>query len=362
MIQNAFTLSANEIYQTLANMIISQEVFADNFGKHQTLVDRARVDGSLLGDRKLYYACQALETHDWLGDNEAGNLLALDRAADPAVQAIILDVKKQIRLTTDAYLSKRAWSTEGAFNSFTAVMMGLMGETKKIEEGTSYNVFIGTTKAERDTQNRSIVIEQGKEGQSIAKGIADILVEMGDYSKDFNDYGYLRSYSDESIKVIWNSAAVNEIKKVDTPTIFHRDGLVDKLDEITLPAKYFGRAVTSNDLESSGVAKEGVVIRAAKEIVLGNGENRKHYFAGEKFPSATTFGTSKDVALADAYVEDASILCKIVTVLPPVMSAFEVGTAFFNPRSLTTNNYVTYMRNTYQALKNYPFITVSKAE
>ena len=35
-IQNAFTLTANELYDTLANMIISQEVFADNIGKNQT--------------------------------------------------------------------------------------------------------------------------------------------------------------------------------------------------------------------------------------------------------------------------------------------------------------------------------------
>ena len=55
-IQNAFTLSANEIYDTLANMIISQEVFSDNIGKNQTLVDLGRVDGTLPGDTKLYYS------------------------------------------------------------------------------------------------------------------------------------------------------------------------------------------------------------------------------------------------------------------------------------------------------------------
>ena len=59
-IQNAFTLTANEIYKTLANMIISQEVFADNIGKNQTLVDKARVDGSFYGDTKLYYATDVL--------------------------------------------------------------------------------------------------------------------------------------------------------------------------------------------------------------------------------------------------------------------------------------------------------------
>ena len=59
-VQSAFTLTANEIYETLANMIISQEVFADNIGKNQTLVDKARVDGTLYGDTKLYYATDVL--------------------------------------------------------------------------------------------------------------------------------------------------------------------------------------------------------------------------------------------------------------------------------------------------------------
>lgn len=59
-LQSAFTLNSNEIFSSIANMIISQEVFADNLGKHQTLVDKARVDGGLYGDKKLYYATDVL--------------------------------------------------------------------------------------------------------------------------------------------------------------------------------------------------------------------------------------------------------------------------------------------------------------
>ena len=125
-IQGAFTLNPNEIFASLANMIISQEVFADNLGKHQTLVDKARVDGSLYGDKKLYYATDVLESHAWGADAEASNLLALDRPQDPEVQAITLDVFRQIRLTVDNYLTKQAWSSEGAFSSFNSVMLGWM--------------------------------------------------------------------------------------------------------------------------------------------------------------------------------------------------------------------------------------------
>ena len=103
-LQSAFTLTANEVYNSLANLIISQQVFADNISKHQTLVDKARVDGGgLYGDTKLYYATDVLKSVAWGKDAEAANLLELDRANDPDVQAIKLDVFRQIRLTVDRH-------------------------------------------------------------------------------------------------------------------------------------------------------------------------------------------------------------------------------------------------------------------
>lgn len=53
------TLNQNEIYAALYNMIISQEVF-DRIGDSGELVDKARVDGTLYGDTKLYYAADVL--------------------------------------------------------------------------------------------------------------------------------------------------------------------------------------------------------------------------------------------------------------------------------------------------------------
>ena len=40
------------------------------------------------------------------------------------------------------------------------------------------------------------------------------------------------------------------------------------------------------------------------------------------------------------------------------MSAFEVGTSFFNPKSLTENHYLTFGHNTIEYLKAYPMVTV----
>ena len=351
-IQGAFTLNPNEIFASLANMIISQEVFADNLGKHQTLVDKARVDGSLYGDKKLYYATDVLESHAWGADAEASNLLALDRPQDPEVQTITLDVFRQIRLTVDNYLTKQAWSSEGAFSSFNSVMLGWMRETKRVYDGTLYNVFIGTTETALGAQKQTVASKAAAtpeaEAKVIAEKIANILVEMGDYSRDYNDYGFLRSYSEDAIKVIWNSKFVNKIRKVDLPAIFHKEGLVDKFDEEVLPSRYFGAKNAGKVTTSSNTGQYRSVIE--KTYIKSSTEY--HVFPGDVIPAGV------EIAAGEGYTVDEDIICKIVVKLPPFMSAFEVGTSFFNPRSLTENHYLTFGHNTLAALKNYPFVTL----
>lgn len=350
-LQAAFTLNPNEIFASIANTIISQEVFADNLGKHQTLVDKARVDGGLYGDKKLYYATDVLKSHPWGADNEATNLLSLDRPDDPEVQDITLDVFRQIRLTVDNYLSKRAWSNEGAFSSFNSVMLGWMRETKRVYDGTLYNVFIGTTKSAKAAQNINVTLTGTNDAQVIAEALANLLVAMGDYSRDFNDYEFLRSYAESDIKFIWNSKYVNEIKKIDLPTIFHKDGLVDKFEEEVLPARYFG---TVNGAQVAADGNTGQYRSVIEKDYMVNGKP-KHVFPGDYIPAGAV------IAKGEGYLEDADVICKVLVKLPPYMSAFEVGTSFFNPRSLTENHYLTFGHNTLEYLKNYPFITVKKA-
>ena len=384
-IQAAFTLTANKIYNTLANMIISQEVFADNIGKHQTLVDKARVDGGLFGDTKLYYATDVLKSHDWLNDSEAANLLALSRPADPEVQAIKLDQFRQIRLTLDNYLTKQAFAGEGAFAQFQGVMLGWMRETKRVYEGTLYNAFIGTTETSTGSQMQTVHLESAASGDPlygltgiekakmkamlIAQSLADLLVAMGDYSRSFNDLQYLRSYANESIKVVWNAKFVNEIRKVDLPTIFHKEGLVDKFEEEVLPERYFGRDVAASDKGSGKVingsdaydpTKGTIRSRVEKDVTVGGTDY--HVFPGDEIPSGATVKSAGNFEEAEVYVAVSDVICKVLVKLPPIMSAFEVGTTFFNPRSLTENHYLTWGYNTLAYLKNYPFITVKASE
>ena len=368
-------LNANEIFASIFNMIISQQVFADNIkDTKSSLVDAARVDGSMYGDTKLYYATDVLRSYAWGGDAEAANLLALDRPEDPQCQAITLDVFRQIRLTVDNYLTKRAWSTEGAFSEFNSVMLGWIRDTKKVYDSTTYNVFIGTYETAEGKQDQTVTLptvaddkeaENRLQAQTIANKVADILVDLEDVSRDYNDYENLRSYSSDDFRYVWNATWVNKIRKLDLPTIFH-DDFMDKFAEYTLPARYFGdivvkgTAVTSDGTSYRSLIEQDVTLVEnytfkGKTIPAGQ---KVHLFAGDLIPNKIVLASTTAV-LVPSYKENSNIILKIVHKdAVPYMSSFEAGTSFFNPRSLTENHYLTFGHNTITALHDKPFITL----
>ena len=339
------TLNQNEIFSALYNMIISQEVFGDNI-KGDDLVSKARVDGSLFGDQKLYYATDVLSSSAWGNDAEASNLLNTDRPAAPSCQAIVLDVFRQIRLTVDNYMSKRAFSDENSFAQFNSVMLGWLSDTKKVYDGTTYNAYVGTAvgNATRSQETITLTGVTRPRGLVIAEGIANLITDMSDYTTDFNDYGYLRRYSAEEIKIVWNSKYVNEVRNIDASLVFHNDELKKTFAGEVLNKRYFGA------VNSAATTGDGSTVRSLVEQVIGT----NHYFAGDLIKTTDTApaGTS--------YTEDDKIICKVLVKYPPYMSAFEVGTSFFNPRALLENHYLTFGHNTIEYLEAYPMIEVKE--
>lgn len=387
-------LRSNEIFASLYNMIISQEVFADNIkGTFSSLVDKGRVDGSLYGDTKLYYAVDVLKSAPWGNDAEATNLLALHRPPAPDVQAIHLDIFRQISLTVDNYLSKRAWGDEYAFSQFNSVMLGMIRETKRVYDSTIYNSFIGTAvsqatnavvNADITTATTNLTGDEAArmEAQTIAETLANLFINLKDITRDYNDYGNLRSVNLEDLIVVWNSKWVNKIKKIDLPTMFHKDGLIEKFEEEILPSRYFGdlldsTVATANVYDATNnktgmFSKNGNVytivntgstaykVKSLIETDYTVSNTTTHVFPGDTIPvGATLTITSSTVPFA--YIEDADKICVVMHKRSvPYMSAFEVGTSFFNPKSLTENHYLTFGHNTLEYLKNYPFIVVKK--
>ena len=350
-------LNSNEIFAALYNMIISQEVFPDNIsGTDSELVDRARVDGGLYGDTKLYYATDVLKSAPWGNDAEAQNLLALHRPDAPECQAITLDKFRQISLTVDNYLSKRAWGTESAFSNFNNVMLGWIRETKRIYDASTYNAYLGTAESSIGKQKRTVNVTSAVEGltgeekarveaQVIAEDMSKLMVDLKDYTRDYNDYGHLRSYKLRDPIFVFNADAVAKIEKRDLPTIFHKD-IIEQMGKNTLPSRFFGKV---NAAEATG---NGTTIRSLIEQDIG----ANHYFAGDLIKSGD------EAPAGTSYTVDPTILYKVIHKRSiPFMSAFEVGTSFFNPKSLTENRYLTWGHNTLEYLKNYPIVTVRQA-
>ena len=375
------TLNQNEIFSALYNMIISQQVFADNiYDTKSTLADMSRVDGTLYGDTKFYYSTDVLKSFAWTNDAEAQNLLKLHRPEAPEVQAITIDTFRMIPITVDNYLSKRAFSTEGAFFAFNSQMLGWMRDTKKVYDATLFNSFVGTHTAGLEDdgkgakQNVQIAIPAEPDGandyntesynrivaQIIAERMADLIVDLEDVNRDYNDYGNLRSYNANDLVFVWNSEWVNKIKKLDLPTIFHKDGLIDKFAQHTLPARYFGNVNKGGGTTAGTNTTIRSLIEKDYNTVEPNQagyDASKHVFPGDLLPASTAYSAN------ETYTEDSTVVFKVYHKNSvPFMTAFETGTEFFNPRSLTSTHYLIWGYNGLEHLKNYPFITAKAVQ
>lgn len=321
-----------------------------------------RTDGSLYGDTKLYYSTDVLKSTPWGNVAEAANLLALHYPPAPECQAIILDQFRQIALTVDDYLSKRAWGTADAFSSFNSVMLGWIRDTKRVYDATLFNSYVGTAETTVGKQSQTITLPtvandteatNRLQAQTIAEAMANILVELTDVSRDYNDYGYLRSYNENDIIVAWNSNWVSKIKKLDTPALFHNEGLIDKFGEYVLPSRYFGKVNAAGGTTTAS----NTTVRSLIETDYEVSEQTYHVFPGDLLPNNATYTANT------TYTVDDTIAFKMMYRRSvPFMSAFEVGTSFFNPKSLTENHYLTWGHNTLEYLKNYPFVTVRAEE
>ena len=374
------TLNQNEIFGAIYNMIISQQVFADNiYDTKATLSDMSRVDGSLYGDTKLYYSTDVLKSIPWTNDAEAQNLLELHRPEAPECQAITIDQFRMIALTVDNYLTKRAFATEGAFSAFNSQMLSWMRDTKRVYDSTMFNSFVGTHQAGLEAdgagakQNVTIALPAEPEGsgltleaynrlvaQTIAQAMADLLVDLEDVSRDLNDYGNLRSYNANDFRFVWNSEWVNKIKKLDLPMIFNKEGLLDKFAEHTLPARYFGNVNTTGGTTAATNTTIRSLIEKDYNTVKPDAvgyDAKKHIFPGDLLPASTAYSAN------ETYTEDGTIIFKVYHKdAVPFMTAFETGTEFFNPRSLTETHYLIWGYNDLEHLKNYPFITAKTAK
>lgn len=378
------TLNANIINSALYNQIISQQIFT-RIRRGSELVDKARVEGTLYGDTKTYFAADAIHTKPFVQDSvDALNLLAIDRNKSVKTQDIVLNVFRIAETTTDNLLSKQAWSDEGTFAKYTDLLNQMVPTAMYLHDTTEYNAFIGACAVGTyGKQNPSALsLTSGKEGQEIAQALADICSDMSMRpSRDYNDYQHITKFSLEEIKIVWNSKWVNFIEKINLPVLFHKDGVMEKFAENVIHEDYFGDKVALSSISAATVdathpvkktgsvytwepdAANSVFARVTEEVELlcTDGVTKVSFFAGELLQNPagkTLVVTDLDGKL---YVKNDKIICKVFVQLPAYMSACELSTEFVNVKNHSTNRYLVFGRNTLEKFDAYPVVTVKKS-
>lgn len=382
-------LNQNTITQALFNMIISQQVFDSGVASTE-LADRFRVDGTLFGDTKLYHSFDIGSPEDWLNDEEAQDLLKLNRNKSGKTQSITMGIYKIIYITTDQYLSKQAFMREGTFAEYISFLTGSLRKIKRVYDRALINSKIGTLTPSTSRCEIKIVTPKGAtieetnrlEAQTIAAKLVVLKADLEDNNRDFNALNYLRSYPASELMAVWNVEQHAKITKLDLPTIFHNDINADGgFKEYDLPAKWFGVPATTdltlptskpasvtNRILKSGwydVATASTISMEEKPTA-----NTVYLWAGDEVPykgqvyndyarGVTVTVTATTLAKDYYYTVDSSIAFVLIhSSALPFMSGFETGTEFWNARSLTTTNYLIFGHNNLEFLEEYPRIRV----
>ena len=392
------TLNTNEFYNGLFNAY--RLIYTVSDGRDfSSLADMFRVDGGRYADKSVFTDMDVLMSRPW--DPEDGNILASELTVTPKQQQITVNQKRQIAMTSEQYLSKRAWMDPSVFDEFNGVVQAQVRNTKRLHEQRLINVFIGTTtatgtKAASGSQNITVDVTTavgdttGEEknritAQKIMASLAELFADLEDSTRNYTDNGFMKAYPEDSFMIIWNSAWYNSILNIDLPTVFHDEGLKRLLmSGKKITPRYFGAAVTTS------ATADGTTNRASAEYAIrvnASGEYAaagtafKNVFPGDLLPKGTPIvapGTAETSAKVEftvngrkvtvltystvhSYVADPTVICKVIHKdSVKYLSSFETETEFWNPKNLRTNRYLTWMYADPEYLAAYPFITVTK--
>lgn len=375
-------LKQNQVLTTLYNMIISQEVFANNIDLNDELVSKFMVDGTLYGDTKLFLSTDIGGMTDF--PDTTKNLLTKTPPSDIKTQAITVDKFKQATITIDTTKLKQAFMNKGVYSAFVGVVLQWIRDTMKVFNTTYFNAYLGTVKTEA-TKNVEYVFdgttaspimtaitsatETMVEKESALKLLAgqvgarinDILGNLKDVSRDFNDYGYMRAYDLKDFVLVWSKKYYGAMQRAALPLVFHGDKVLNiEMEQYVLNDRYFGRV---ND--STGTADAATRVLSYKEV------SGSKLYPADNLPASTAFAageTYEQVNYGDIFTpfpstaktkqgnETVAIIVHKRAI--PFMKALVIESEFYNPKDLDTNHYLTWGFNTLEYLKEYPIIRI----
>lgn len=347
-------LNTNKVFASLFNMIISLQVFSAGITDLGGIYEARKVDGTLYGDTKLYISTDALKTYSWDGTDTPGgyNLLTVKRPPAPVEDKITIDTYRQIPVTVDEYLTKQAFLDEGSFGSFNGVILSWLQVTKDVYEHTTYTASIIVSAQAKAKSLGAIALgaptttlvdlDKGiYKAQELYRQIEDYMKELEEPSRAYNDHAFLRNYKFDDFDIIVPLGVLSSVKKLDVPFLYTPD---DKPIFKEVHWKYFGAINADGDT----LTGTNTTVRALVEKDYDVVGTITHCFPGDLLPNLATYEDNETYTAT--YASRPSINTNITILVIhkedyPIMSAFTVGTSFFNARRLDMNHYLTFGHN-----------------
>ena len=365
------------------------------------LVSAITEEGGKFQDKNQYSFINVVSTREW--DPTDTNVLAFEERPEVKQQEIVVKNKRQVAITKSFFLDKRAWGSPDSYAQYIGLVDSQVSKAKKVYDQKFVNVGVGTLESNVGAQQQTVKLyavgetdtakdieaKNRMNAQLIAEKVTHIKNLLRDPNSDFNDLGFLDSFGDAKMTVLWNEEFLNSIHMLDLPTTYNdkyfdfngrqmlakylasgtsaagtADGTTHRaFNEYKIPVKANGEYVAAASAAKYVVVRPGDLLPKGTPIV-----------AKETPESTAVFATSykiwnKTVNLnvtvyesVHAYQPNAKIICKILSLdALKFISSFQSDGTFMNYKSNTENIYSTFLFSDVEYLGGYPLVTL-KAE
>ena len=404
---NAFsnTLRVNEWDAALFNAYKIMGTKSNLDDLDMSLVSKVTEEGGKYQDKNQYSFINVVSTREW--DPTDTNNFAFEERPEIKQQEIPVRNKRQIAITKSFFLDKRSWGTEGSYGQYIGLVDSQVSKAKKVYDQKFVNVGIGNLHSNVGSQRQTVKLYEAapdalpKDIEAINRMNASLIAEkvthiknlLRDPNSDFNDIGFLDSYGDSMLDVVWNEDFLTKIHMLDLPTVYN-----DKFFNFTgiqLLGKYHGDGALTTTATADGTTHRA--FNEYKIPVKANGEYQAP--SSGSYPAGTTYkvvrpgdilpkgtpivaagtelttssltysyqiwGKPVNVTVTayntvHAYVANPKKICSILCLGDGVkfISSFQSDGSFQNYKSNTENIYSTFLFSDVEYLGGYPCVTL----
>ena len=362
------------------------------------LVSAITEEGGKFQDKNQYSFINVVSTREW--DPTDTNVLAFEERPEVKQQEIVVKNKRQVAITKSFFLDKRAWGSPDAYAQYIGLVDSQVSKAKKVYDQKFVNVGVGTLESNVGSQQQTVKLytvgetdtakdieaKNRMNAQLIAEKVTHIKNLLRDPNSDFNDLGFLDSFGDAKMTVLWNEEFLNSIHMLDLPTTYNdkyfdfngrqmlakylasgtsaagtADGTTHRAyNEYKIPVKANGEYVAAASAAKYVVVRPGDLLPKGTPIVAKDTPESTAVFATSYKVWNKTVNLNVTVyESVHAYQPNAKIICKILSLdALKFISSFQSDGTFMNYKSNTENIYSTFLFSDVEYLGGYPLVTL----